>query len=563
MLFKELVEIYFEALERTSSRTQLVNILADMFKKICSDEIDKVVYFTLGEVLPPFESVKFGINEKTCIDVLSRAANTKKSEIKEYLAKYGDLGSVAVNILNTDKTSSNKTITEIHDYLLKIAKTQGTSNKSIMLFNLLKSVHPIEAKYILRLITRSMKLNLREPTIIEALSFITVDNIKLEEEIQRAYNIYPDIGFIAKLVKKSIENSENVFYNLQKIKITPGIPVLPMLAEKLSSSEEIAKKLGKCFVEVKYDGFRLQIHKKGNEVRIFSRSLENMTDLFPDIKFAVLNEIKAKEIIFEAEAVAYNENTDEFYPFQITIKRKRKHDIQEYIKEYPLKLLVFDILYYNGEDYTIKPFKDRREKIEEIFSNTKFFNPSESIFAEDAKQIEEFFNESVSRGFEGIIAKKIDSQYNAGFRNYSWIKLKRIYKSTLSDTIDAVILGYYHGKGARSKLGIGALLVGVYDKNTNTFKTLCKVGSGFTEKELIELKNILDKIKVDRKPVNVDSNIEPDVWVIPKYVTTIIGDEITKSTIHTAGYSIRFPRVVNFLRLDKRPEECDFLVHLN
>jgi DNA ligase-1 len=269
-------------------------------------------------------------------------------------------------------------------------------------------------------------------------------------------------------------------------------------------------------------------------------------------------------VIIEGEAITYNEETGEFYPFQVTIQRKRKHGVYEYAKEFPLKLFAFDLLYIEGEDYTQKPFIERRKKLEEILSENSVLFKSEMFITDSAKEIERFFEDVVARGLEGIMAKRLDAPYTAGSRNFNWIKLKRSYRGSLADTIDVVIVGYFYGKGARAKLGIGALLTAVYDPKTDTFKTISKVGSGFTEDEWMRLKALLDQIKLPHRHARVDSLLDPDVWVEPKYVITLTADEITRSPLHTAGrtpeepgFALRFPRAVGFIRTDKKPEDAN------
>jgi DNA ligase-1 len=377
-------------------------------------------------------------------------------------------------------------------------------------------------------------------------------------DIERAYNLCSDLGLVAKmLAQKGIEGVRN-------FRVQVGYPIRMALAERVASAEEIIKRMGKCAVEAKYDGFRLQVHKKGKDIEIYSRNLERMTEMFPDLKQAIWENIKQDEVIIEGEAITYNEETGEFYPFQVTIQRKRKHGVYEYAKEFPLKLFAFDLLYIEGEDYTQKPFIERRKKLEEILSENSVLFKSEMFITDSAKEIERFFEDVVARGLEGIMAKRLDAPYTAGSRNFNWIKLKRSYRGSLADTIDVVIVGYFYGKGARAKLGIGALLTAVYDPKTDTFKTISKVGSGFTEDEWMRLKALLDQIKLPHRHARVDSLLDPDVWVEPKYVITLTADEITRSPLHTAGrtpeepgFALRFPRAVGFIRTDKKPEDAN------
>lgn len=553
MLYKEVVE-HFQAIERTTSRLEMAELLRRLFEKASPEEIDKVVYLTLGEILPAFRGVEVGVSEKLFMEALSKATGVKVSEIERLYKQRGDMGDTAQELIKWEGRSLS--LSQVYGELLAIAQTRGTLDKVMKLISLLKGLSPIEAKYTARFVVGRLRLGVGDATIIEALSLVSGSR-GAKELIERAYNLCSDLGLVAKTLK------EGGLESLKDFKIRVGYPIRMALAERVSSAEEIVKRLGRCAVEAKYDGFRLQVHKEGQRVEIYSRNQERMTDMFPEIKSAVLREIKANSIIIEGEAIAINEETGEFYPFQITIQRKRKYGIHEYAKEYPLKLFSFDLLYLDGEDYTLKPFVERRKKLESVVPKGNNLDHSELIITDSAKEIEAFFEDAITRGLEGIIAKRLDAPYTAGSRNFNWIKLKRSYRGSLADTVDVVILGYYYGRGARAKLGIGGILAGVYDPSTDTFKTVSKVGSGFTEEEWIRLKKLLDQIRLDHKPARVDSIIEPDVWVEPLYVIEVTADEITRSPLHTAGrsieepgYALRFPRAVSFIREDKKPEDA-------
>ncbi|WDT73281.1 MAG: hypothetical protein MPW14_01655 [Candidatus Manganitrophus sp.] len=188
---------------------------------------------------------------------------------------------------------------------------------------------------------------------------------------------------------------------------------------------------------------------------------------------------------------------------------------------------------------------------------------SHAIETEDPVEIQKFFDASIERGLEGIVAKRLDGPYAAGSRNFNWIKLKRSYKGELSDSVDLVIVGYFAGKGHRAKFGIGTILSAVYDPEEDRFKTVTRIGTGFSEEELVQLKQLLDEEAAPERPHPVDSEITPDVWVNPKYVITVTADEITRSPNHTAGrdadgigYALRFPRVQGFIRTDKSPQDA-------
>lgn len=554
MKFLELSQ-YFQMLENTTSRLEMSNILAHMFSKATNEDIDKMVYLTLGEILPPFKGVQMGVSEKLMMEALSKACGVRASLVETLYKSKGDMGETAFELIKWE--GKGLSVKQVYDELLDIATTRGTKDKVLRIMSLLKGLSNLEAKYTARIIVGRLRLGVGDATLIEALAGL-IGGKDYKGDIERAYNLCSDLGLVAKmLAQKGIEGVRN-------FRVQVGYPIRMALAERVASAEEIIKRMGKCAVEAKYDGFRLQVHKKGKDIEIYSRNLERMTEMFPDLKQAIWENIKQDEVIIEGEAITYSEETGEFYPFQVTIQRKRKHGVYEYAKEFPLKLFTFDLLYIEGEDYTQKPFIERRKKLEEILSENSVLFKSEMFITDSAKEIERFFEDVVARGLEGIMAKRLDAPYTAGSRNFNWIKLKRSYRGSLADTIDVVIVGYFYGKGARAKLGIGALLTAVYDPKTDTFKTISKVGSGFTEDEWMRLKALLDQIKLPHRHARVDSLLDPDVWVEPKYVITLTADEITRSPLHTAGrtpeepgFALRFPRAVGFIRTDKKPEDAN------
>lgn len=557
MKFKKLCE-YFERLEETTKRLEMFEILAELFKESSDEDIDKIIYLSQGQLLPPFYGIEIGISEKLLIRALSDATNTPTKKVEQTFRHTGDLGKTAEEL--NKREGYNLSVKQVYEELLDIAQIGGVGSvekKIGLLSNLFKGVSPKESKYIARFVIGRLRLGIGDPTVLEALA-LSIGNRELRADLERAYNLCSDLGLVAKtLFQKGIEG-------VKKFKIQVGFPVRMALCERLSSSEDIIEKIGKAAVEAKYDGFRVQCHKDNEKIELFSRNLEKTTHMFPEIVMAMRKFINARIAIVEGEALAFNEQTGELFPFQITIQRKRKHGIEELSKELPLKFFIFDLLYLNGVDYTEKPFIERRKKLESIIEKNNIIEPSEMFITDKAQEIFKYFETAIERGLEGVVAKRLDAPYSAGARNFNWIKLKRSYKGELADTIDVCIVGYFRGKGARAKFGLGALLGAVYDPDTDTFKTISKIGSGFKEEEFFELKKILDDIALRHKHPRVDSIIDADVWVEPKYVITVTADEITRSPTHTAGrdkdgigYALRFPRAVGFIRVDKKPEDSN------
>jgi DNA ligase-1 len=340
-----------------------------------------------------------------------------------------------------------------------------------------------------------------------------------------------------------------------------------MKAERLSSGVEIMEKIGKCIVEPKYDGLRLQVHVKKFErkdrnqkygVKIYTRGLEVVTHMYPDIVAAVEEDISCDNCILEGEALGYDTVNEKFLPFQETIQRKRKHDIADAAIRIPIRLMTFDLLYLNGESLLSKPISERKRQLSSItFSKSSTIRLSPMTEISDPMEIEKLFDTYIADGLEGIMAKKPDSVNKPGAREYSWVKLKRSYSSKVNDTIDCVVMGYDAGKGKRAAFGIGAVLVGIYDQKEEKFVSIAKIGTGMTDEEWKTLKTQSAKYKVPNVPdvYKVVKEMGCDVWVEPHIVLEIRSDEITQSKLHTSGWSLRFPRLERF-RTDKKAEDA-------
>ncbi|MBC7320642.1 ATP-dependent DNA ligase, partial [bacterium] len=509
-------------------------------------------------LVPNYEKIEFGISEKLLAKSLAKALSKDEEEIWNLYKEIGDLGLLAQRYIGEGKDELE--VLDVYNRLMDIATTTGKGSiekKTDKLAELFSLTSGKEAKYINRIVLGRLRLGIGDPTILDAFSYAYSGDKSLRPVIERAYNLCSDLGLVGfTLFNKGLEAIRN-------FKVQVGKPIRMALAERLPSAEEIISKIGKCSVEPKFDGFRCQIHKDGDRIKIFSRNLEDNTEMFPDLVEGAKKQIDAESAIIEGEALAFNEEAQEFFPFQVTVQRKRKYEIETIMADLPLKLFAFDILYVDGEDYTPRPYIERRERLRSLILPGNVIMIADSIITDDPKELNLFFENAIGSGLEGIVAKRLDAPYQAGARNFNWIKLKRSYKGELSDTVDLVIIGYYVGRGARAKFGIGSLLAGVYDPDTDTFKTIAKIGSGLTEEEWVKMKNLLDEIRVDSKPSRVVSILEPDVWVEPRYVVEVRADEITRSPVHTAGkdgeelgYALRFPRVERFVRIDRSPEDA-------
>ncbi len=550
---------HFEILDGTTSRKALIEEVANLFKESGNpEEIQRIVYLVEGILLPPYEAIEIGISEQLMARAIAEATGENVEHIKKLYRELGDYGLVAEHLIKWN--GEGITVDQAYEALLKIAHITGKGSieaKVSELASLIRKLSAKEARYLLRIAIGKLRLGVGDPTIIDALSLAYGEDEHLHDLLERAYNISGDMGRVGYILYK--EGPEK----LERLKVQVGIPIRMELAERGVDVETILRRLGKCSSEPKYDGFRAQIHKDGNKVQIFTRNLENATDMFPDIIEATIKQIKARQAIFEGEAVSYDPETGEFHPFQITVRRKRKHLIEEKEEELPLKLMVFECLFVDGMDMIDEPYIERRRALQEIVIPNHTIQVTDALISEKPEEITAYFNLMVSSGLEGIIAKSLNSPYRAGRRTFDWIKLKRSYQGKLADTVDCVIIGYFAGKGKRAQWGIGSLLCAVYDEKKDEFQTITRVASGLTDQEWLKMKKMLDEIRVDGKPARVESLIEPDVWVEPKYVTEVLADEITRSPIHTAGrdthdtgFALRFPRIVKAIRPDRNPEDA-------
>ena len=557
MKFSKLVD-YLAQLEATTKRLEMTSILGDLFEHAGQDEIRPIVYLTQERLAPNFEGIDFGIGEALAATALAQATGKPREEIRTLYKDKGDYGDMAHELLV--KRSKGLDVAAVYEELKEIATTsgEGTVEKKVsLLADLLGKMNGQEGRYLLRIPLGKLRLGVGDVTVLDGLSWSATGDKSLRPQLEHAYNITSDLGLVAETFKKGGIKA------ISKLSVTLGYPIRMELAERAKSAEDIIERLGRCALEPKIDGFRCQCHKEGDRVRIFSRNLEETTDMFPDIRKAVVTQVQAKTAILEGEAIGYDPETGEFAPFQVTVSRKRKYGIEELSTTLPLRLIAFDLLYVDGKDVTGETYTTRHQKLLDLVKPGDGIVVIENELTDQPRDVDEFFMTKVEAGLEGIVAKRLDSTYQAGARNFNWIKFKRAYQAHLRDTVDVAIVGYLRGRGQRAKFGIGALLGAIYDKKNDRFRTIGKVGSGLSDEEWVKLRELLDAVKVDHKHARVDSLMAPDVWVEPKYVVEVQADEITRSPIHTAGkagdepgYALRFPRIVNFVRADKSPEDA-------
>lgn len=553
-----------DKLEQTTKRTELVALLAELFNAADAAEIQPMVYLLQGRLAPFFEPVEMGMGERLVAQAVANTAGIPRDQVLEQFSKLGDLGLVAQQVLSNQ--SKDISVRDVFEKLRQIAFTSGEGSidqKVRLLSKLLSQVNSIEAKHLVRIPVGALRLGIGDPTLLDAFSLSRVGDKSLRPELERAYSETSDLGMIAKVLW------EGGIGEVNKLRVSVGRPLRSQLTERLPTPAKIIEKMGPVIVQTKYDGFRTQIHKNGDKVEIFSRNLEDMTRMFPDIIAGVRAQVKAETAIFDSESIAYNEASGEFYPFQETTKRRRKHGVEKAVEALPLKAFLFDVMYADGQSLVDLPYTERLGKLSGLIQEGNTLTVSHSELVDNAERLELLLDEAITAGLEGLVVKRPDSPYQAGARNFNWVKLKRHSSGELHDTIDCVVLGYIYGRGKRTALGAGALLVGVYDSETDEFKTVSKIGTGLTDAEWQEIHARCDKISSPTKPARIDSNITPSVWVEPEVVIEILADEITRSPLHTAGkegseagYALRFPRLVSFRAADKKAEDATTIKEL-
>ena len=553
-------------MESTTKRLELTQHLVELFGKTPQEVVSIIVYLLQGKLRPDFEGVELGVAEKLAIRAISKSSGITTKKIEEEYQKSGDLGQAATKILEqktqTTFLMENITVERVYETLFKIAKLEGARSQDMKMkyiASLLNDATPLEASYILKILLGTLRLGVAENTVMDALAIAYTGNKENRKPLEHAYNVSSDLGKVAETIAmKGLDGIEN-------FQITLFNPIRPMLADRVKSEEESIDKLGNEFAaEYKLDGERVQLHVDGEKVKLFSRSLENISEYYPDIIDKIPKVIDADQVILEAEAVAINENTGEFLPFQELMHRRRKYKIEKAVLQYPITINFFDILYHNGKSCLGLEYKQRRELLEKIVKEDEFAKLVPMTIIKNENDIEEFLENSINSGCEGLMLKMLDGPYQAGARGNYWLKLKREYRNELGDSLDLVVIGAFFGKGRRTGK-YGTLLLASYDYDTDTFTSICKVGTGFTDEYLDQLYQILsDKVTLKKNP-RINSEMEADVWFEPELVIEVVASEITLSPIHKAardeirkgaGLALRFPKFTGKIRIEKFAEDA-------
>ena len=555
-----------QKMEETSKRLELTDILVKLIKEIPDDVISKTIYLIQGKLRPNFEGVELGIAEKLVMRAMSKSSGIPLKNIEQDYNKGGDLGQTAENILRekiqTTFTSETITLEKVYETLFKIAKLEGKGSQEMKMryvSSMLNDATPQEAKFILKILLGTLRLGIAENTVMDALAIAFTGKKENREVIENAYNVSSDLGKVAEVL--SVDGIEKI----KRFQIKLFSPIRPMLADRIKSEEDTVKKFQEEFAaEFKLDGERAQIHKQKDRIMIFSRSLENITSYYPDIVEKISERIVAENVILEAEVVAMNSNSGDFLPFQELMHRRRKYEIDEAVTKYPITVNFFDILFSDEKNCMDMKYLERRKLLEKIIKQDNFARLIPMSVIESEEQILEVLENSINSGCEGLMLKHLDSTYRAGIRGSNWLKLKREYQNELGDSLDLVVVGAFFGKGRRTGK-YGTLLLATYNDEEDTFPSICKVGTGFTDESLDQLYQILSPKVTLKKNPRIVSEMEADVWFEPELVIEIVASEITQSPIHktaldkikeNAGLALRFPKFTGKIRTEKNSEDA-------
>ncbi|MFL6190631.1 MAG: ATP-dependent DNA ligase [Actinomycetes bacterium] len=566
MRYERVAEAYRD-LEAASARLELIDRLASLFRETPTELLPTVALLCQGQIAPDFAGVELGLAERLAARAVAQAVGVPVEQVLAGARDTGDLGLAAERLLGELEPDRPATleVERVFQGLHRIAEAQGTGSQGRKLeglVGLLDQATPLEARYLLRTVTANLRLGIGTATILDALAEVHAGGRKQRTILERAYNICSDLGLVASTL------ATQGLAAVEQMQVRAGNPVRPMLAQRMSEPAEILAKLGgTCAAEYKYDGIRVQAHRTSDGLlELYTRRLDRVSTQFPEVVKLLDDSLGPREAILEGEVVAFDPASGELRPFQDVMFRRRKYGITEAVSDYPVSMFCFELLYADGEDLTRLPYLERRARLAKAITPSPQLRLATAKEVDDESDLEAWFDQAVADGCEGLICKSLAPTvgYQAGARGWSWIKLKRDYRTELSDTLDLVVVGALSGRGRRAGI-YGALLLAAYDPASDIFQTVCKCGTGFSDAELAALPARLAPLARPEPAGRVDVRRHADVWFEPALVVEVVGAELTLSPTHTAGWgqlkedaglALRFPRFSGRWRDDKAPEDA-------
>ena len=560
----------FEQLEATSKRLAMRTLLADLIRPLRPPELGHVLYLAQGLLRPEYEGLELGMADSLARRAVATATHSEEAVVGRRAKESGDLGTTTSELLTGVRRLEEArplTVSEVYSELVRAAEVKGEGSQDVkvqILSELLVRSSPSEGKFLVRFVLGTLRVGVREMTILDALAEAFAEGSKAARaQIEAAFNLSSDLELVAGvLVEKGVDG-------LASVRLEVGRPIRAMLAEREPTLAAVLERMGgTAALEYKYDGLRVQAHipKKG-PVRLFSRRLDEISAQFPELVEELPRAIRQTPAIIEGECVPIDLDSGEIQPFQqVSRRRGRKHDLDRVRAEVPVCLFAFDVLLLDGEQVLQRSFPERRKLLEKALRPTERVRLAVQKVVTDVKEAQDFFDDAIAAGGEGVMAKSRapGSGYRAGARGFWWIKYKREYTAGLSDSIDGVVVGGFLGRGRRAGR-YGAFLLAVYNPKLDRFESFCKVGSGFDDAQLAEMPKRLHRFEENEQPREVVTGLTPDKWFRPGLVLEVRGAELTLSPIHRAaqgtirpgaGLALRFPRFTGRFRDDKAASEA-------
>ncbi|XP_016385442.1 DNA ligase 1 isoform X2 [Sinocyclocheilus rhinocerous] len=592
----------FEKIEEDSGRLKNIETLSNFLRSVIlfsPDDLLCCVYLCLNQLGPAYQGLELGVGETVLMKAVAQATGRQLDKIKAEAQEKGDLGLVAESSRSNQRmmfAPANLTAGGVFNKLKEIANMSGNSamNKKIdIIKGLFVACRFSEARYIVRSLAGKLRIGLAEQSVLSALSQavclsppgqefppavldagkgMSAENkrVWMEEKaliLKQTYCEMPNYdAIIPVLLKEGIDQLPN------HCKLTPGVPLRPMLAHPTKGVGEVMKRFDEASFtcEYKYDGERAQIHILENgEVRIFSRNQEDNTSKYPDIisRIPQVKKENVRSCVLDSEAVAWDREKKQIQPFQVLTTRKRK-DVDASEIKVQVCVYAFDLLYLNGKSLVREPLSKRKALLRESFEEKEGeFVFARSLDADNTEAIAEFLEQSVRDSCEGLMVKTLEKHatYEIAKRSHNWLKLKKDYLEAVGDTVDLCVIGAYLGKGKRAG-SYGGFLLACYDEENEEFQSVCKIGTGFKDEDLEQHYNFLKEhiLPKPRPYYRVDQSAEPDVWLEAVQVWEVKCADLSLSPVYKAamglvdpekGISLRFPRYLR-IRDDKKPEDA-------
>jgi DNA ligase-1 len=519
----------------------MISLVADFLKDLEAEDVEPAVSMILGRPFPKWSQQTLEVSWATLSEIIKRITKADWKVFMEAFGKTGDIGSAAKILFGSSKVGKQSTlferkltILEVRRSLEAIAETVGYGSrekKERVIEALLSLASPLEAKYLVKIFIGEMRTGFYEGLMEQAVSKAFQIPLKI---VQKTCMTIGDVGEVAAIAKTQGKEE------LLKIGFRVFRPIKLMLAQMANDvAEALEEHGGKTAFEYKLDGARVQIHKCGGDVRIFSRRLTDVTRSLPEIVEKVQKNVKAEEVILEGEVIAVD-SSGHPVPFQHLMRRfKRVHAIEDMIEKIPVKLYLFDILYLDGESLISVPYVQRRQILAENIGETLL---TKQLVTDKVEEVEQFLKEAMEAGHEGLVAKKLDSEYTPGIRGKRWLKIKPVL-----EPLDLVIVAAEYGYGRRHEW-LSDYYLAARDAETGEFLMVGKTFKGLTDVEMIEMTRRLKELAIREE--------HRRVVVVPKIVVEVLYNEIQKSPKYKCGMALRFARI-NRIREDKTPEEAD------